>query len=348
VLARFEQWEGVAARDLNLGPDDVVITTGSQQMLYLLSEALLDEGDIVINGAPSYFVYSGLLEVFGVQVRSVVEDEGGMSVDGLSALLERLKAEGDLPRVKLIYIVDYFSNPTGVSLAADRRPRIVELAERCSIDHRIIVFEDAAYRELRYDGPDLPSLKRYDPKNRTVAFTTTFSKPFSPGMKTGWTILPGDLLGPVLRIKGNHDFGSSNFNQHLLDRVIADGSYDGQVTRLREAYRTKRDVMLAALEQHFGRFAGGRCRWIKPAGGLYVWFELPAGMQTGLKSRLFTAAVEEGVLYTPGEFAYTPQPGLTVPRNCVRLSFGVASTQEIREGVSRLARAAARVGVHPA
>lgn len=340
LLARFEAQEALSRRELNLAVEDVVITTGSQQMLYLLADTLIDPGDIVVNSAPSYFVYSGLLDGYGADVRSVADDEGGMSADGLEMLLERLRASGELPRVKMIYVVTYYQNPTGVSVAADRRARIVELAKRYSIHNRIVVLEDAAYRELRYDGPDLPSLKSFDPDNTTVAYTTTFSKPFSPGLKTGWSFLPKGLLAPVLRTKGNMDFGTPNFNQYLLDRVLADGAYDRQVEKLRRVYKAKRDVMLACLEEHFGPgFAGGRCSWIRPDGGLYVWFRLPEGFDTSDSGPLFQASLEHGVLYVPGDLAFTPQPGLTPPKNCMRLSFGVVGERDLRRGMARLAEA---------
>jgi 2-aminoadipate transaminase len=307
----------------------------------MLAEVLIDEGDIVINSAPSYFVYSGLLDSFGADVRSVPDDAGGMPVDALQEMLEHLKESGELAKVKLIYTVSYFQNPSGISVAADRRAKIVELAERYSLHHRIVVLEDAAYRELRYDGPDLPSLKRYDADNRAVVYTTTFSKPFSPGMKTGWTILPTELVGPVLKVKGNQDFGSSNLNQALLDKVMADGSYDRQVARLKDVYRVKRDAMLSAIQEHFGKMPGAI--WTKPDGGLYVWLQLPEGIDTGQFGPLFPVAMRHGVLYVPGALSYTEQPGLPVPKNCMRLSFGVVGERDIRKGIARLAAAVAEV-----
>jgi 2-aminoadipate transaminase len=233
-----------------------------------------------------------------------------------------------------------------LTLSVERRKKLVEIAKRFSTGHRILILEDAAYRELRFDGPEGaegPSLKRYDPDNGTVIHTTTFSKPFSPGMKTGWTILPTEVVGPLLRIKGNQDFGSSNLNQHLLNRVMADGSYDRQVERLRGVYRGKRNAMVSAVRSAFGHLAGRGCRWTEPTGGLYVWLTLPEGMDTTGGSPLFKAAVEEGVLYVPGDLAYNARPGRPVPKNKIRLCFGVATESEIRTGIARLAAAVAKV-----
>ena len=177
VLAHVCRADGVTPGELNLTPDDVLLTTGSQQLLYLLGEALLDAGDIVITEAPSYFVYHSLLQSKGVRVLTVPMDAGGMDLLALEDLLETLDRAGELPRVKLVYSVDYFQNPTGLTLAEDRRPRLVELARRFSRSQRILVLEDAAYRELRYQGDDLPSVKRFDETNEYVVYTSTFSKP---------------------------------------------------------------------------------------------------------------------------------------------------------------------------
>lgn len=341
VLSRFERLESVPRQALGLSADDVVVTSGSQQMLYLAAEALLDEGDIVINSAPSYFVFTSLLAGFGADVRSVPDDAGGMCPDRLDALLASLDASGDLPRVKMIYVITYFQNPGGVSVAPERRARIVEVARRWSRHNRILVLEDAAYRELRFEGPETGSLKRWDPDNSTVLYTTTFSKPFAPGLKVGWSLVPRSLRRVLLRIKGNHDFGTAQFPQAVAEQALADGSYDRQVDRLTARYGAKRDAMLDALAEHFPTSTGAE--WAPPHGGLYVWFALPAGCDASMQGPLFDVAVRNGVLYVPGDLCYTPQPGFTVPLNRIRLSFGVAGEADIAEGIRRFAKACAEV-----
>src|SRR5262249_28080849 len=148
--------------EVSLTPEDVVITTGSQQLLYLLSELLLDPGDLVITEAPSYFVYQGTLTSMGVRTLAVPMDEHGMDTDALEDLLKRLDRTGELDRLRLIYVCDYFQNPSGLTLSLPRRQRLLELAQRYSRKHRLLILEDAAYRELRYEGPDLPSIKSFD------------------------------------------------------------------------------------------------------------------------------------------------------------------------------------------
>lgn len=337
VLDHLCAADGVSPAELNLTPADVVITTGSQQLLYLLGEVLFDAGDIVVCENPSYFVYHSLLQSHGVRVVPVPMDASGMRTDALESVLDRLKRAGDLGRVKAIYTVDYFQNPTGLTLAADRRPRLVEIARRYSTAHRILILEDAAYRELRYSGPDLPSVKRFDPGNEFVVYAGTFSKPCAPGLKTGFAVMPAEVTDAVLHLKGSHDFGSTNLAQYALARLIASGAYRRHVEGLRGVYRRKRDLMLQALEREFRDLPGAS--WAVPAGGLYVWLTL-AGVNTGPDGPLVPAALDAGVLYVPGEFGYVPDEAGRVPNDGCRLSFGVATADQIPEGIRRLREAA--------
>ena len=338
LLAHVCDADGVKPADVGLSADDVCVTTGSQQLLYLLGEVLFDPGDIVIAEAPSYFVYHSLLQSKGAKVLAVPMDENGMNTDALEQLLERLARTGEIARVKLIYTVDYFQNPTGLTLSADRRKKLVELARRFSTAHRILVLEDAAYRELRYTGDDLPSVKRFDATNEFVVYTSTFSKPLSPGLKTGYALMPRDVMGPLLHLKSSHDFGSTNLAQYVVDRLMATREYHRHVEKLRAMYREKRDAMLAALKTAFAGVRGAS--WTVPAGGLYVWLTLD-GIDTGSGGPLVPAALDAGVLYVPGEFGHVPDADGKLRRDECRLSFGVADLDQIAEGVRRL-RAAVR------
>lgn len=344
LVCRLAQADGIEPKAQRLSADDCIITTGSQQLLYLVSEALLDPGDIVITGAPSYFVYHGTLKSMGVRTYAVPCDADGMDTDALAALLRRLN-RSELARLRLIYVVDYFDNPTGSTLSLPRREHLMELVRRYSQDHRILVLEDSAYRELRYDGPDLPSLKSFDPDNQFVVLTQTFSKPLAPGLRIGYAIVPGELRDPLLRLKGNHDFGSSNFSQHLLLHLLTSGAYDRHVERLRDVYRRKRDVILAALREHFPEGSG--VTWLRPNGGLYVWVSFPQEVDTGPQGRLLQAALEAGVLYVPGAFCYLDDLAERVPSHEARLCYGVASEAALREGVKRLASAYRQVASCP-
>jgi 2-aminoadipate transaminase len=332
-LKHLEKLEGKPAAGMSLTEKDVLITTGSQQALYLIAETLLDPGDIVIVEAPSYFVYTGTLAACGAQAYAVPITDAGMDVDAVDQLLGRLEREGKLSRVKFIYCQSYYQNPTGQTLAADRRPKLYEIARKYSRGHRILVLEDAAYRELRYDGADLPSVKSYDADNRYTILTQTFSKPFSPGLRTGYTMMPPDLMAAIVNQKGNHDFGSANFIQNICLEAMRDGSYYTHVQRLRDNYRQKRDFLLAALKKYMP--AG--IHWIIPKGGLYVWAIFPESLSTVIHGPLFTAALDAGVLFVPGDYCFLPDETGHLPRNQMRLCFGQVSMDQIEPGIRRLA-----------
>ncbi len=314
-----------------------VVTTGSAQLIYLICEALLDPGDIVLVESPTYFVFLGPVETRGARAIRIPIDEGGLQLDELETTLERLEADGQLERVKLIYTIPEHANPSGISLAADRRGPLVELARRWSRKHRIFVLEDAAYRGLSFGASEPPSVWRHDRDGDTVILARTFSKTFSPGLKIGYGVLPEGLIDPILYLKGNHDFGSANFNQRLLERVLADGSYHRHVARLRALYRRKCAVFLSALDASIGNLDAG-VHWTHPEGGLFVWMTVPEELDTGFDGPLFPRCVREGVIYVPGEYAFAAEPAPR-PRNTIRLTFGVPSEAELVEGARRLGAA---------
>ena len=197
------------------------------------------------------------------------------------------------------------------------------------------MIEDAAYRELRFSGEDQPSLFSEPDSDAHVIYAGTFSKSFSPGVRVGFGILPESLVAPVLALKGNLDFGSPNFSQRLVSEALRLGLYEPHVAMLRALYARKRDAMLAALDREFGSSA----RYARPEGGLYVWLELGAGVDTGPNSALFARALEAGMLYVPGEYCFPD--ALRASRACMRLSFGVQTEERIDLGIARLARAVA-------
>jgi len=374
LLEHMAALDSVTPADLGATADDVVITTGSQQLLFMLTDVMVDPGDIVITPWPSYFVYTGTLKTFGAEVRCVDIDQNGVIPEKLDELLAQLQAAGDLPRVKIVYIVDYHQNPTGITLAADRRPQIFDIVNRYSTDHRILLLEDAAYRELTYHGAPpaskrlrdsgrfgrLPSgyllrfriyffltyhgappasIKKYDTTNECVALVQTFSKPFAPGLKTGYGLMPAPLVEAVINQKGNHDFGSSNLCQHLLLSAMEGCVYRSQVDRLCQAYKLKSQTMLDALTEHLGDFRPEQTHWTNPTGGLYVYLTLPEHIDTSRDGELFKRCLSQGVIYVPGDYCYPDDATRTVPRNHMRLSFGVPTIEQISEGIARLAKA---------
>ncbi len=314
-----------------------VVTTGSAQLIYLVCEALLDPGDIVLVESPTYFVFLGPIETFGARAIRIPIDEEGLCLDELESTLESLDRSGELERVKLIYTIPEHANPTGISLASDRRPGLVDLARRWSRKQRIFILEDAAYRGLSFGAHEPPTVFSHDPDGETVILARTFSKTLSPGLKIGYGVLPRGLIDPILSLKGNHDFGSAHFNQRLIEQILTDGSYDRHVSGLRELYHRKCMTFLSALEEYVGP-PGGEVRWTTPEGGLFVWMTVPEEVDTSFDGALFSRCVREGVLYVPGDHAFAAEP-LPVPRNHLRLTYGVPSETELIEGARRLGRA---------
>lgn len=320
-------------------PDDIVVTTGSQQLLNILAEVLIDPDDIVIAGWPSYFVYTSALTAYGATVRGVPLDEQGMIPDKLEHLLQGLCAAGQLHRVKFLYLVSYHQNPTGITLSPQRRQQLFDLVKRYSriAGHRILLVEDAAYRELTYQGDPPPSIKSLDTDNQYVALCQTFSKPFAPGLKTGFGLMPTDLVQAVKLSKGGRDFGSSNLNMHLISKALETGRFEEHVQILKQAYATKISAALDALDQHLGQTPG--VSWTRPTGGLYVWLTLPPSIDTSKDSQLFNQAIEQGVLYVPGIHCYPTDPTQVAPRNTIRLAIGVPNPAQIHRAIERLATA---------
>lgn len=339
LIDRLERSEGVAAGRYREAVSRTVVTTGSAQLIYLVCEALLDPGDIVLVESPTYFVFLGPVETRGARAIRVPIDHGGLRVDALDRTLAEIQSEGQLDRVKLIYTIPEHANPTGISLAAERRRPLLELTRKWSraADRRIFLLEDAAYHGLSYGTEEPQSLWSLDQEGETVILARTFSKTFSPGVKIGYGVLPKGLVEPVVRLKGNHDFGSANFNQQVLEQALASGDYDRHVARLRELYGRKRDVFLAALDSYM-RPVSADVNWTRPHGGLFVWMTLPENIDTGFEGPFFQRCLDQGVLYVPGEYAFAPEPE-AAPRNHLRLTFGVPAEEELVEGARRLSAA---------
>jgi 2-aminoadipate transaminase len=343
LLERLQSADGAVLSDHDLSVDRVVLTAGSNELLYLLGEILLDESDIVLCPAPSYFVYLGGLANLGARSCGVAVDDHGLIPEALEETLQRLEQSGDLPRVKAIYVCTYYDNPSSLTLAADRRPRIVETARRYSRHGTIYVIEDAVYRDLRYFGPDIPSLLAADADGTTVIHTSSFSKSFSPGLRVGWGILPTALVEPFCNQKGNIDFGSPHFTQQVMAAVLQLGLFDEHLDMLRNSYRHKLEAMLAAIQQHFRPLS--HVRWLPAEGGLYVWMQVE-GVDTGSAGLLFHKALDKGVLYVPGIHCY-PLEGEPARHDMIRLSFGVQPAGRIREGIASLALAIEEVSHEP-
>ena len=315
-------------------PERVIITGGSQQLLYMTLEALCDEGDIVLVEDPTYFVFLSILQSRGIKARGVKLERDGIDLVHLEKILEQLKKSGELRRVKALYLVTYFQNPTGATTSLAKKSAALKLLKKYerAAGHPLYLLEDAAYRELRFDhGDDIPTALTL-PGAERVIYTGTYSKPYAPGARLGFGILPEPIFTTVQRIKGNHDFGSANLLQQLLAGALASGLYDQHVAKVRKNYAKKAAVMKRALAEHFPASVE---IW-ESGGGLYFWARLPKGISAGVKSKVFQAALKADVLYVPGELCYTDDSSRKKPDNEMRISFGSASEENIRKGIARL------------
>ena len=315
----------------------VFITNGSQQALYLAMQVLCDAGDVVLVDRPSYFVFLDMLRGLGIEARSLPASGANHRIDAaaLGRLLDELAAQKK--RVKAVYFVSYYCNPSARCLDEAEKNSIAEtLAARGMFTP---VIEDAAYRELYFEKGHaarsvlaLPAWAAF-PK----LYTATLTKPFATGLKVGYGICTDAVwLEKMLNVKGHHDFGSTNFNQAVLEHAIATGNYERQLARLRPGYHAKMRTLHDALAGAGLRERGWK--WDVPAGGLYLWLEAPRGVDTGMDSAFCRACVEVGVLYVPGDLCFGDAP----EKNFIRLSFGVLGAAELAEAARRFASVSAR------
>jgi 2-aminoadipate transaminase len=295
--------------------DQVLLTTGSQQALDLVGRVLLDPGDYVAVESPTYL---GALQAFSqYQPRylTVPTDEDGLDVEALEALLDG--APGPL---KLLYVVPNFQNPSGRTLSLARRRALAALSNR----RQLIVVEDDPYGALRYEGEHLPSVQAFDEAG-TVIYLSTFSKVIAPGLRLGWVVASQAAVRYLLRAKQPADLCTAELIQLAVYRALQDGLLERQIPRLVAAYRPRRDALLAAAADCFPPQA----RLSRPAGGMFAWVELPAGIDT---EALLAAAVAARVAYVPGRAFHADGGG----RNTLRLNFTHASEQVLGEAIERL------------
>ena len=323
-------------RDQDIYADRMVLTAGSNQFLHLASECLLDPGDIVICAAPTYFVYLYMLRDIQARGYGVGIDSEGMVPEKLEQALQELDERGELHRVKAVYIVPYCDNPSATTMSATRRHELLHVLSKWRAKASIALLVDNAYRDLRYEGQDIPSFTDLGADPNLTIETGTFSKNLSPGLRIGWGTPPEPLKTAIDRRKSLIDFGSPHFNQMLVAQILASGSFDAHVEKLRSAYRIKRDATIAACQKYFSDIPGASFQI--PAGGLYVWLQLPTNYNLGPQGPIWKLAMEKGVLYVPGEFFYAEE-GHPVVNSTARLSFGVLSPERIDDGVRLLAEA---------
>ncbi|MEM9158166.1 MAG: PLP-dependent aminotransferase family protein [Verrucomicrobiota bacterium] len=268
------------------------ITNGSQQALYLAMQTLCDEGDIVFVEDPSYFVFLEILDGLGIEARPMpILDSGRIDLAALERDFAELKDAGELARVKAVYLVSYFANPTGQSVDQETKRGVGQLVSE--FDPQIAIIEDAAYRELYFETPyEAKSCLAYEEfENLSVLYTSTLTKPFATGLKVGYGYCNDeDWLARMLAVKGQHDFGTSHFTQAVLERAIEEGIFDHHLGHLRRIYFSKVQVLDDVLRSGLERIGW---QWERPRGGLYFWMKAPGELATDFDSEFHAQCIEQ-------------------------------------------------------
>jgi 2-aminoadipate transaminase len=305
--------EGVAAH-----PDDVIVTTGSQQALDLISRIFIDPGDVVLAEAPSYVGALGTFRQYQAQIVHIAMDDDGLIPDSVRQAINSLRASGK--KIKFLYTVPNFHNPAGVTLSLARRREIIELAR----EHNILIIEDNPYGLLGFDEEPYRAMRADDQEN--VIYLGSFSKTFAPGLRVGWAAAPHAVREKMVMASESTILCPSNFAQLAISRYLATEPWLDQIKNFRELYRERRDAMLEALDQHFPASA----IWTKPRGGFYVWATLPDGIDT---KAMLPRAITARVAYVPGTAFYADGFGSW----SMRLSYCYPTPERIQEGIRRLA-----------
>lgn len=304
-------------------PENILITSGSQQALDLIGRLFINRGDYIVVESPTYLGAIQAWNAYGAQYVTVPTDEHGMIVDELEKAL----------RVgpKFIYVLPNFQNPGGWTISLERRRKLVEIADRYGVP----IIEDDPYGQLRYEGEHIPPVVALDSQYRAengkhysgnVIYLSTFSKILAPGIRLAWVIAPQEVIRRLVMAKQAADLHTATFNQMVAYEVGRGGFLDKHVKVIRRVYKERRDVMLEMMDELFP----SEVRWTRPQGGMFLWVMLPKGIDTAEVLRL---AIERKVAFVPGA-PFHPNGG---GENTMRINFSYSSPETIREGISRLA-----------
>jgi 2-aminoadipate transaminase len=303
-------------------PDNVLLTNGSQQALDAIGKVFINRGDHILAERPTYIGAIQAWQTYGAEWACVEVDEDGMNVDEVESALRG--------GPKFIYALPNFQNPSGVTLALERRHRLIQLADHYGVP----ILEDDPYGQLRYEGEHLPSIVTLDarmhatdgaPYAGNVIYISTFSKILSPGLRLGWIVAPVEVIQRLVMAKQGMDLHTTTFTQMVVYEVARGGFLDEHIKIIRDTYRVRRDAMLAAMDRHFPEGV----TWTRPKGGLFLWVTLPPFVST---TDVLKAAIAQKVAFVPGEAFFPDGTG----QNTARLNFSYSNPDIIEEGVRRL------------
>jgi len=304
----------------SIKPENILVTSGSQQGLDILGRVFLDPGDTAIVELPSYIGALQAFTAYRARLIGIIQDDEGMRIDLLEKTLDKYAKRKKKP--KFIYVVPDFQNPSGVTMSLDRRTKLLKLAYK----HEIPVVEDSPYRDLRFTGQNVPPIYALDKENQVITLGT-FSKLLCPGLRLGWLMAPIEWMDRMVVAKQAMDLNSPSFTQLIAAEYIKRGLLKEQINNIRTLYKKKRQLMLDALQKYMPKGV----TWTKPEGGLFLWVRLPRKMSA---NDLFIKAIDNKVAYVIGSAFHCNGKG----QNTMRLNFSYASDAQIDEGIKRLAK----------
>lgn len=316
VKLREQILEVMRLEGIEAHPDDVVVTTGSQQAIDLVTRVFIDPGDVILAEGPSYVGALGVFSQYQAEVLHVHMDEHGLVPELLEEALENLKAAGRT--VKFLYTIPNFHNPAGVTLSRERRPKILEIAQR----YGVLVLEDNPYGLLGFDSEPVPALRSLDEDG--VIYLGSFSKTFAPGYRVGWAVAPHAVREKLVIASEATILSPSSYSQMAVSSYLENADWKAQIVAFRNMYRERRDAMISALADNLPQLS-----WNVPAGGFYVWVTLPEGLNS---KAMLPRAVTHRVAYVPGTGFYGDGQGTAN----MRLSFCYPPPERIVEGIRRL------------
>jgi len=313
ALARWLGEEGI-----HTTMDRIVITNGSQQGLDLLGRAFLDEGDAVFVSLPTYLGALQAFQAYRPTIIGIPLEEDGMDLSRLRRAIQEARRSGHEP--KLIYVVPDFQNPTGITWSREKREELLRIAEK----EDLLIVEDIPYRWLRYKGEPIPTIASLDRGGRVIVLLT-FSKILAAGLRVGALVGPEEVVNMVVTLKQGADLCGPSLTQRLVVRFLTEYDVRAHIARLCQHYKVKLEAMLEALSRYMPKEA----EWTKPEGGLFLWVKLPEGVDT---TKMLERALAHKVAYVPGQPFFADGSG----QNTMRLSFALATLEEIEEGIRRL------------
>jgi 2-aminoadipate transaminase len=304
----------MAKRGIRCEESEIIVTTGSQQVLDIVPKIFINPGDCIAVEVPTYLGAISAFNPYQPRYLPIPMDNNGMITEKLESALEKTKAG-------LIYVIPSFQNPSGVTMSLERRKHLLETAEKFDVP----ILEDDAYYDIRFAGKNLKPTKSMD-KNGIVIYTGTFSKVLSPGFRLGYVVANEDIIRKFSIAKQGADLCTNMFVQFLAYEYMRSGAMDRHIPKIKKMYKRKRDVMLSALEKHFPKNA----TWTKPEGGMFIWATIP-GVNT---KEMLPEALKEKVAYVSGSAFHVDGGG----HNTMRLNFSNADDDKIEIGIKRLAR----------